>query len=69
MKWRYYCAERLARIPANFKERIKETMILNAISPEELERRRKAFMEMWEDMKPVIEKEVQMSFAEMVQIV
>jgi hypothetical protein len=36
---------------------------------EELERRRKVFMDMWGEMKPIIEKEVQLSFDEMVQIV
>jgi hypothetical protein len=69
MKWRYYCAERLVRLPTNFQERIKETMILNAISLEELERRQKAFMEMWRDMVPIVEQEVQMSYDEFSQLV
>jgi hypothetical protein len=69
MKWRYYCAEQLERLPHNFQERIKDTMILHSISVEELERRQKAFMEIWREMRPVIEQEVHMSFDEMVQIV
>jgi hypothetical protein len=69
MKWRYYCVEQMERLPHNFQERIKDTMLLHSISMEELERRQRAFMEMWTEMKPIIEEEVQMSFDEMLQIV
>jgi hypothetical protein len=69
MKWRYYCSERLEQIPANFQEQIKETMILNAFSLEELERRQKAFMEMWREMLPIVEQEVQMLYEEINQLV
>jgi len=69
MKWRYYCAEQLEQLPLNFQERIKDTMILHSVSMEELGRRRNAFMDMWEEMKPIIEKEVKMSFEEMLQVV
>ncbi len=69
MKWRYYCVEQLERLPRNFQERVKDTMTMHSASLEELERRKEAFMEMWEEMKPVIEQEVQLSFDEMVQLV
>lgn len=69
MKWRYYCVEQLKRLPGNFQERIKDTMTLHSLTIDELERRKRTFMEMWEEMKPVVEDEVQMSFEEMVQIV
>lgn len=69
MKWRHYCVEKLEKLPHHFKEKIKETMTLHAFSIEELERRQKAFMEMWQEMRPVIEEQVQMSFDEMLQIV
>lgn len=69
MKWRYYCAEQLERLPHNFQKQIKATMILHSVSMEELERRKKAFMDMWGEMKPIIEREVQMSFEEMLQMV
>lgn len=69
MKWRYYCAEKLQTLPRNFQQRIKETMILNAISLEELERRQKAFMEMWREMVPLVEQEVQMPYDEFSQLV
>jgi hypothetical protein len=63
-KWRYYCAERLAQLPPHFEERIKNTMLLQAFSVEEPERRQGAFMEMWRDMVPIIEQEVDMPYAE-----
>jgi len=69
MKWRYYCVEQLEQLPHNFQEQLRNIMILHSISLEELERRRKVFMDMWGEMKPIIEKEVQLSFDEMVQIV
>lgn len=69
MKWRYYCVEQLERLPDNFQEQIKDTMILHSFAVEELERRKRAFMKMWEEMKPIVEEEVQMSFDEMLQIV
>jgi len=69
MKWRYYCAERLEQLPANFQERIKETMLLNAFSLEELERRQGAFMEMWRELLPIVEQELQMPYDEINQLV
>ena len=69
MKWRYYCAEQLERLPRNFQEQIKETMILHSFSLDELERRKRAFMKMWEEMKPLVESEVKMTFDEMLQVV
>jgi hypothetical protein len=36
---------------------------------EELERRKSAFMEMWRDMLPILEQEVQMSYEEINQLV
>jgi hypothetical protein len=69
MKWRYYCVEQLERLPHNFQERIKDTMILHSVTAEEVERRKRVFMEMWGEMKPIVEEEVQMSFDEMLQVV
>jgi hypothetical protein len=69
MKWRYYCVEQLERLPLKFQDNIKNTMVLHSFSIEELERRKAVFMEMWQEMKPIVEKEVQMTFDEMEQIV
>lgn len=69
MKWRYYCVEQLERLPHNFRERIQATMLLHSLTMDELERRKRAFMEMWEEMRPMVEEEVQMTFDEMLQIV
>jgi hypothetical protein len=62
MKWRYYCAERLPRLPTGFKEGFQETMRLQEFSLEELERRKAAFMRVWQEMKPVVEQEVGLSY-------
>ncbi|GAK51394.1 DNA polymerase beta domain protein region [Candidatus Moduliflexus flocculans] len=69
MKWRYYCVEQLEKLPHNFRERIQAAMLFHSATVEELERRRNVFMEMWREMQPLIEEEVQMSFEEMLQIV
>jgi hypothetical protein len=69
MKWRYYCVEQLERLPHNFQEQLTETMILHSFTMEELKRRKGAFMEMWEEVKPLVEEELQMTFDEMVQVV
>ena len=69
MKWRYYCVEQLERLPGNFQERLKDTMTLRSFTIDELERRKSAFMEMWREMKPIIEEEVQMTFDEMIKTI
>jgi hypothetical protein len=69
MKWRYYCVARLERLPLNFQERIKEIMTLRSFTLEDLERRKSIFMLMWEEMKPQIEKEVQLSYDEILKLV
>jgi hypothetical protein len=69
MKWRYYCVEKLACLPAHFQEHLQETMLLQAFTVEELERRKSAFMQMWREMLPIIEQEVHMSYAEIIDLV
>ncbi len=69
MKWRYYCVERLEKLPPKFHERITDILIVQAFTTDELERRRTVFMEMWEEIKPLIEEEVQLSYDEIVQLV
>ena len=69
MKWRYYCVEQLERLPHNFGERLKDIMILNSFTRGELDRRKNTFMEIWREMQPIIEGEVQMTFEEMVEII
>jgi hypothetical protein len=69
MKWRYYCVERLTRLPQHFRESIQEVMLLNAFSVEEIERRKRAFMKMWQQMVPLVEQEVQMPYDEIKELV
>jgi len=61
-KWRYYCAERLERLPPSFTEELNEVMFLHSMDTDEIKRRQKAFMEMWKYMLPLVEQEVKMSF-------
>lgn len=69
MKWRFFCVEQLNRLPENFRERIKEILTLHAFSIDELDRRKIVFMKMWQEMKAIVEKEVHMTFEEMLEIV
>src|ERR1700690_4392642 len=41
MKWRYYCVEKLPRLPRNFHECIKGTLLLSEFTVEEIERRQR----------------------------
>ena len=69
MKWRYYCVERLTQLPPDFHEHIKEVMLLNAFTVEEIERRQRIFMEMWKYMVPLVEQEVEMPYDEIKNLV
>jgi hypothetical protein len=69
VKWRYYCVERLPRLPLQFSERVQDVMLVRALSLEELARRKSAFMDMWGELQPLVEHEVQLSFDEMVALV
>jgi hypothetical protein len=68
-KWRTYCVERLKLLPPNFHERIQEVLLVKAISIEEIERRKQAFMEMWQSILPLVEQEIHMPYAEFSQLV
>jgi hypothetical protein len=68
-KWRCYCAGQLPLLPPQFQQRMLEIMLLHAFSIAELERRRNAFMGMWNDLLPLVEQEVQMPYAEFLQLV
>jgi hypothetical protein len=69
MKWRNYCVEQLPFLPKNFQAGIQEVMELHAFTLDELDRRRKAFMLLWEDVRPAVEAEAGMTFEEMLQVV
>lgn len=68
-KWRIFLAEKLPRLPERFPERIASILTLSEISREELERRRTAFLEMWRELMPLVEKEAGMKYADMVRLV
>jgi hypothetical protein len=69
MKWRYYCAERLPRLPEHFRETIQEVMTLRDFTVSEIERRKNTFMVMWRQMLPMVEQEVKLSYAEIKELV
>lgn len=68
-KWKYYVAERLERLPAGFEQGMQDAMLLRDFSLDELERRKSAFMRMWNQILPEIEAEVGLSYAEIVDVV
>jgi len=68
-KWKLYCAGRLPKLPDGFTAHMEAIMTMHDSSAAELERRRQAFMTMWEQMKPLVEKEVGLSYNEIVQLV
>jgi hypothetical protein len=55
--WRYYCAERLEILPADFGVRMGTVMELKALDEDGLKRRQDAFMGMQHGMLPLAEKE------------
>ena len=63
-----YPVEGFERLPANFGKRIQETMLLNAFSVEEMQRRRGALMAMWPDMLPVVEGEPGLSYEKNIEL-
>jgi len=69
VKWRYYCVEKLPKLPTNFHERIQEVLLLNSFTVEEINRRQRSFMKMWQQMVPLVEQEVKMSYAEIKNLV
>jgi hypothetical protein len=69
MKWRFYCVEILDCLPKHFRESIQEVMLLNAFTVEEIERRKRIFMGMWQQMVALVEQEVQMPYDEFKELV
>ena len=69
MKWRYYCVEKLEKLPEKFSERIQDIMTVHSFTLEELDRRKTAFMEMWREVQPAVERELKLTFDEMLEIV
>ncbi len=69
VKWRYYCVEQLPILPPRFKERIREVMLVHAFDLADIDRRRRAFMTMWNAILPRIEAEVGMPFDEFAKLV
>jgi len=63
-KWKFYWAQRLHWLPKNFVKKIKEVYQTNNFNRAELESRRRAFMYLWNQLLPKVEREVGMKFKE-----
>ncbi len=63
-KWRSFAAERLPVQPADFRARMEEVTLVHALTVEDLARRREAFMAMWREMLPLVERDVGMAYDE-----
>jgi hypothetical protein len=61
-KWRYYYAERLKVLPSDFQLQMEKVVTLHASTEDEVKRRKAAFMGMWHQMLPLVEKEVMMNY-------
>ena len=69
VKWRFYAAERLPILPRDFSVRIREVMRLADFTESDIERRRQAFKDLWNEVLPLVEAEVQMPYAEFSKLV
>ena len=61
-KWRLFYAEQLAILPGDFESAMENVMRVRALDEAEIVRRREAFMRMWEEMLPKIDKETSMKY-------
>ncbi len=68
-KWKFYLAQRLRWLPKGFSKKLKEVYRVNNFSRAELEQRKQAFMYLWKQFLPKVEKEVGMKFAEFTALV
>ena len=62
-KWKFYCAQRLRWLPKNFAKKIKEVYKVETFSSAQLKKRRQAFMYLWNQLLPKVEREVGMKFS------
>lgn len=69
VKWRFYAAERLPILPRDFSARIREVMRLADFTEADIERRRLAFMALWNEVLPLVEAAVQMPYEEFSKLV
>jgi hypothetical protein len=63
-KWRYFCAERLPLLPSGFSDKMPRVMQTTDLSKNDLNIRKTVFMELWRDILPLIEAELEMKYAD-----
>ncbi len=62
LKWRLHCAKNLPLLPRDFPERLRDIQTVRAMTPEELERRKRAFKDLWDDFLPHAERILGMKY-------
>jgi hypothetical protein len=63
-KWRSFSAERLSVLPSGFRARMEDVTLVLALTVDDLARRREAFMAMWRELLPLVERDVGMAYEE-----
>ncbi len=63
-KWKVYYAARLPLVPQRFESRMGQILMMQELTDHELQRRIAAFMALWEEVLPHVEKAVGKSYQE-----
>lgn len=69
VKWRTYAAARLPLLPPDFDKGLRSVLQVSELSEAEAERRRQAFMALWQSALPLVETEVGMPFDDFAKLV
>ncbi len=68
-KWTLNYSRKLKWLPDRFEEKIKDVYLVRSFTNKELERRKEAFMYLWNQLWKNVRKEVRMSFEDMDRLV
>ena len=68
-RWKLWYSKFLKWKPRGFERKIKRALSIREFSKQELERRKRAIMDLWEQIKPKVEKEVGMKWEEFKKII
>ena len=61
-KWKLNSAMKLEWLPKDFRKRVNEVLRVSKLDEAELRRRSRDFMHLWKQLKPKVEKEVNMRY-------
>jgi len=68
-RWKLWYSRFLKWRPQDFERKIKRALSIKEFSKEELEKRKRAIIDLWEQIKPKVEKEVGMKWEEFKKII